>query len=308
MPLTFFKTLHQGNCVKEYPHRDAQTLSPQRVSSPPGFHLIMYSCRTSAQQRLTLLFLSVYEQSLYLSIIFSVPAQTIAVLPHLLPAEAEPLLQGDGGSFSSAKLCIVILALLHTLITHHPSSSAYLNLLRATSSPSTSHPGIDWVMRVAQAIRRHMFIRLDHVTRPEAVHAILASIGTEVNTDRDKLVSMALHTLVSELRSKARSDAWKVLRSAYPQFDLGSNKPQSEGKPSRVSEGGGVDDTHQWIVRVLSLGGEKYHAESEASRSDIEVAVERWFTEREKLGEVQRSGPNAAGAIVEGRWVVKIKR
>lgn len=261
----------------------------------------------------------VYEQSLYLSITFTVPAQTTAILPHLLPATA-PLIKDDGGPSLSAKPSIVVLALLHTLIAHHPSQTAYFDLIRSTAraptphsiaSTSSSHPGVDWVIRVAQALRRHMFIRLNHLTRLEAVDAVITGMfpsDAQANLDREP-VTMALYTLVRGIRSNVKKDAWKVLRSAYPQFDLGSNTPQSDGKASGGSEGGGkADDTRRWLVRVLSLDSEKSNTEGKAPGHDTESTVERWFTEREKSGEVQRAGPNASGTTVEGRWVVKIKR
>ncbi|EIM81758.1 uncharacterized protein STEHIDRAFT_161923 [Stereum hirsutum FP-91666 SS1] len=262
----------------------------------------------------------VYEQSFYLSIIFSIPAQTTAILPHLLPARAPLLKLGDDRPSLSAKPWIVILGLLHTLIAHHPSQTAYFDLIRATAraptphskaSTSSSHPGVDWVIRIAQALRRHMLIQLNLLTRPEAVDAIIISMfpsDTQANLDRET-VTMSLYTLVRGIRSKAKNDAWKVLRSAYPQFDLGPNAPHSEGKTSGGSEGGGkVDDTRRWLVRVLSLDSEKSNTEGKASGNDTELTVERWFTEREKSGEVQRAGPNASGTTVEGRWVVKVKR
>lgn len=156
-----------------------------------------------------------------------------------------------------------------------------------------------------------MFIQLNLLTRPEAVDAIIISMfpsDAQVNLDRET-VTMALYTLMRVIRSKAKNDAWKVLRSAYPQFDLGSDTPQTEGKTSSGSEGGGkADDTRRWLMRVLSLDSEKSSTERKASGRDTELTVERWFAEREKSGEVQRAGPNASGTTVEGRWVVKIKR
>lgn len=77
--------------------------------------------------------------------------------------------------------------------------------------------------------------------------------------------------------------------------------------PSGGREGSGAD-TRRWFVHLLSLGGEESVAEGKALGHDTEVTVERWFSEREKKGEVQKAGPNASGTTVEGRWIVKIKR
>lgn len=155
-----------------------------------------------------------------------------------------------------------------------------------------------------------MFIRLNTLTKPEAVDFILATIlPSDIQADTSvlrsytdhELISMALHTLVGELRSKARIDAWKVLRSAYPQFDLGSNKSQGKGGSEEY-------DASRWLIRVLALSIERLGVDEEAFRDDMKVTVERWFTEREKIGEVQRAGPSVSGSTVEDRWIVKIRR
>ena len=100
---------------------------------------------------------------------------------------------------------------------------------------------------------------------------------------------MALHSILASLRSKARISAWRVLRSAYPQFALP------------------VGDTRTWLSRTLLLDHEsatsgKGKVDQDEAEKLTEAELELWFTEREKLREVGRKDG------FEGRWVVETKR
>lgn len=259
-----------------------------------------------------------------MSLIFSNPTQTTAILPYLLPKASlhtpPDEYKGRHLTASNTNPCVLVFALLHALNVHYPSQVAYYDLLKSIDYSSVSAqngtssnptPGIARVSQIARSLHRGHFTEFNTLTQMEAMNSLLESLLQSVPIQEDskptkytdrELVSKALLALASDLRRKMRISAWKVLKSAYPQFDLGSSQSMSEKQGGGGSEG---EKTRSFLVRTLAL---EWKGSSKERDVVLGLEVERWFFDREKVGEVQRAGPNPSGTMVEGRWIVKIRR
>ncbi|ETW81517.1 hypothetical protein HETIRDRAFT_156243 [Heterobasidion irregulare TC 32-1] len=190
----------------------------------------------------------------------------------------------------------MVLALLHKLNASYPSQRAFLELL---NDPIPSAPWIRlsatmnaWAHNVARCLRRNDYLTFNELTRRTAIPRLSCSSKSDSSSHisaTPDLAKKALYTLLESLRFKARISAWRVLRSAYPQFALP------------------VGDTRTWLSRTLLLDHEIVTSSEgkngqEGAEKLTKSELELWFTEREKLREVGRKDG------FEGRWVVEIKR
>ncbi|THH20586.1 hypothetical protein EW146_g787 [Bondarzewia mesenterica] len=278
----------------------ADAVAKQRVEVEGNLLILFRKLREgiSSSQRTDQFSLEVYEISLYLSIVFSTPAQTTSILSHLLPDLY--LSVTTSTSSLSSRQTTTLLALLHKLITPYPSHNAFFDLFRVLSSSSSfllPEKMNLWICDIARCLRRHEYLQLDDLTQPATVVRLLAELESpalSLSSSREgrapapNLPREAFQSLLLNLCWTVRMMAWRILRSAYPQFALP------------------VGNTREWVARVLLLN-EKHEDNDKVNKrrqfQDTEdPGIDLWFSEREKVGEVgMKEG-------LEGRWVVKIKR
>ncbi|TFY72592.1 hypothetical protein EVG20_g416 [Dentipellis fragilis] len=229
--------------------------------------------------------LEVYETSLYLSVIFSLPGQTNAITSHLIPSFS---VYTPADFLSDA--CVLV-SLVDALVVSHPSQQLYLDRLKSVPIPHLLHGHANsWVEAVTRCLRRQEYRGLDGLTRSSAVDILVSSLSAAPRHSQDSgsssvpvdafvpmqqnLVRLAINTLIDRLREKARIVAWRIFRSAYREFKLP------------------VLDTRAWLATGLLLGSDKSGDDS----------VDSWLSQAASSGEVERK----VGA--EGQWAIKKRR
>ncbi|KAI0041472.1 hypothetical protein FA95DRAFT_1683210 [Auriscalpium vulgare] len=226
--------------------------------------------------------LEVYEVSLHLSIIFRSPVQTTSVIPPLLNLYSAAASASIPIQLPSSLASTTLLAQLHHLVVHFPSQRTLFDRTAPLyfTLADDSHLNT-WIRSVARSLRRAEYAQLDILTRAPALDRLFAP-----SSDTPDLRKESLRTLAQDLRACARASAWRVLRNTYREVALA------------------VGDTRSWATRALVLvdAEEKQEGYGEGDGSENEGAVDAWFMERDKLGEIVRK----EGA--QGRWVmVKVK-
>ncbi|KIM43014.1 hypothetical protein M413DRAFT_69341 [Hebeloma cylindrosporum] len=218
-------------------------------------------------------FLSAYETSLYLSVIFESPKQTISIIPHLFPPSSEPPAQ-----FTEALPSVhsLLCSLLHHLVASYPSQGTYhqhLASIPTTALPPGSRLSL-WLKSVTKNLRMRNYVKFSVLSQKATVAKLLEPpISTNPKgSGSDILASNAVFFLVDALRRKASETAWNILRSAYRELD-------------QCSTG-----TETWLARSLfmdSVHGDEWTLEAGY-----------WLETKASLGHVRRKEDTA------GKWIV----
>lgn len=210
-----------------------------------------------------LLVIAVYEISFILAIIFESAGQATSILPRLLP---DLYLTSPSGSSNAHCLPIVLLSLMFQLASGYPSQTTFQKHLQALP-PSFLPLGSDafvWITSIAAGLRTRNYVQLERLTRKESWTMLCVEFDRPATpgTHNDGLPKIAMQTLVDTLRTRARTSAWAVIRSAYRELSCHSGS-----------------QTREWI-----------------SRSLLSYDADAWLHEKAKDGEVR---PKEG---VEGRW------
>ena len=229
-----------------------------------------------------------YEISLYLTVIFDVPRQTTAIIPHLLPA-----LYISSPPPHHHCTATILVSLLHNLVAGYPSQSSFRQYLDTVpSSLSQRNPeALKWINSLSRSLRTRNYIKFEELTRRSVIAQLFDDSGTSLNSSTDELPTalaslslfsrntnhtlprQALEVLVASLRRKARAMAWDVIRASYREFSC--------------TEGSGTQD---WLARSLCLRPLVQH--------EVEHDVQMWLKQQDLLGYVRKK----EGA--DGRWIV----
>jgi len=224
---------------------------------------------------------SVYETSLYLSIIFESPKQTTSIVPHLFPPESDPKYPA---SFHSTwkppqpSIHSVFCSLLHHLVAYYPSQGQYHQHLHSIDKFVLPRgPGaFTWFTCVAKCLRTRNYVKLATLTQKSRV---LETISQASKTSNARPVNPtlgldALLYLLDNLRQKAAETTWNVLRSAYREFSLDF----------------GAEGTKIWLVRSLSL--------ESVCDDDRSMKPDEWAETKGSVGHIRRKEG------VEGCWII----
>jgi len=210
--------------------------------------------------------LEAYETSLYLSVIFESPKQTISIIAHLFPPNAEPPAQFTGRFPSVQSL---LSSLLHHLVASYPSQGTYhqhLASIPRTSLPQGSQISL-WLTSVTKSLRTRNYAKFSMLSQKATVAKLLESSTYGLVTNargpaEDVLATNAVFSLVQALRRKASETAWNVLRSAYRELDQGST------------------DMETWLTKSLFLDS--------VIGDEWTVKVNDWLETKTSLGHVRR--------------------
>ena len=208
-------------------------------------------------------FLSAYETSLYLSVIFESPKQTISIIPHLFPPSSEPSAQFTAALPSVHSL---LCSLLYHLVASYPSQGTYHQHL--ASIPTSALPQgsrfSSWLKSVTKSLRMRNYVKFSVLSQKATVADLLES-PTFTNPNgpgTDTLASNAVFFLVDALRRKASETAWNILRSSYRELDQGST------------------DTETWLARSLFMNS--------VVGDEWTVEADDWLETKESLGHVRK--------------------
>lgn len=231
---------------------------------------------------------TVYETSLFLSIIFENYRQPPSIIPHLIPS----LYQSSNCSDQPLRQATIVLSLLHHLATTYPSQSTYRTHFKSipeTYLPRTSK-AYNWIASLTRSLRTRNYTQFDRLSRLSSssdlpillglqnTHGIL-SIESLTNRPREavsaELAYATILTTLDTLRTKARESFWVVVRSAYRELGCTAS----------------AGDTREWLSRSLCL-------EAMLSAGDRTMSPEEWLDGQVRVGGTRRKEG------VEGRWVV----
>lgn len=222
---------------------------------------------------------TVYETSLWLSIIFRSYAQTASVLTPLLP---DLYLSVKPPQDEASSSLTVLLASLHSLERHYPSQRAFFDLTKSLPMFSLKDDHQDWLRGLSCSLRRSGYSQFQRLTQNASLER-LVTLGTPncaPPSNGPDLPLLSLQTLVTGIRDRLRLSAWSTIRSAYREFALP------------------LPNTVTWLSEVLLLEPEMGKQEPRRDSDTVQV----WFTSRENLGEVVRKDGT------DGRWAVKSKK
>ncbi|KAF9525516.1 hypothetical protein CPB83DRAFT_896960 [Crepidotus variabilis] len=230
----------------------------------------------------------VYETSLYLSVLFDSPKQTISIIPHLSSRtpDLRPICQSVYSLLGS---------ILHYLVVYYPSQGQYFQYLQSipssTLSRSPQSEPHTWLSALSRSLRARNYAKLSLLTSKATILDVIQkapSNGTGlIQPDQSnhglphhqadsKLGQDAVLHLLQALRQKSAVTTWSVLRSAYREI---STADTAEGK-----------STSKWLQKSLLL-------EAVTSKAQDEKA-ESWLLSKIDLGYVRKKED------VEGRWIV----
>lgn len=250
--------------------------------------------------------LEVYETSLYLTALFSTPAQTTSIISQLLPHMYLPF-----STLSASCSLTALLSLVHFLVAGYPSQSRFFEHLLAmprTFMPRSS-AAYHWVWALARALRQRNYAQLERLTeraafadlmpqpkpspnsKPKPKPQTSPASGDGKDTSKtsttgapENLSLAALSTLIDVLRAKARETTWSVLRSAYRELYC----PKPGGSDAAVAP------TRLWLCRSLVL---QSTVEPADGLNDTSV-LDDWLEKKRAADEIRPK----EGA--EGRWIV----
>lgn len=227
------------------------------------------------------LLLLAYETSLFLSVLFDSPKQTVAVIPRLLPVRFE-----DSPKFKSTGPVVytVLISLLHHLVEHYPSQSLYHQQLGST--PKEFLPPDcqtrKWLDSLTKSLRTRNFANFSTLSDKSAILSLLQSPVEQksppetstLSQARNNLGRTAVLHLLQALRKKAADTSWNVIRSAYRELTVDEI----------------TTETASWLSRSLCF--------QSLLDYDPDIDVETWLVDRIPLGHVRRKEG------VDGRWII----
>lgn len=200
--------------------------------------------------------------------------QTTSILSRLVP---------DIYSTTSApqphRLATILILLLHQLVISFPSQKTYLEQIKylVPNLLERPSPAYLWISSLARSLRTLNFVQFERLSHPDAfdhlLHSprLIPSLDVKATTTFQDLPRNAVHALVSQLRLKARNEAWIVVRNAYR--ELSSS-----------------DETQMWLGKRLLF--DNFGSEATVVRFD------EWVRERCQDGQLRPK----EGA--KGRWMV----
>ncbi|KAF5360592.1 hypothetical protein D9756_004611 [Leucocoprinus leucothites] len=218
--------------LKRHENLDSETEDARknRIEEQENILILFRKLRegVSSSGRVDSFSIEVYERSLYLSILFSSPKHTTAIVPPLLgdlypkasSASTDP--KPNLPSFTYRRHMSLLISLTHHLITQYPSQSLYHQ--QQTSVPKDWLPQIthNWLRSLTYNLRSGNYYQLSILTSEKHVGQVLelhthgdtskADVTTELHNE---LAIRALRTVVDVLRSKARDSTWKIMKAAY---------------------------------------------------------------------------------------------
>jgi predicted transcriptional regulator len=167
--------------------------------------------------------------------------------------------------------------MLHDLASNYPSQKVFYGTRRTLSKSFRLETALDtWVHDLARTSHRTNFARFEQLSRLSLAQPLLPPPRPTLDPQRadmdPDLRLEALAALLSRLRERARTVAWRVFRGAYREFG---------------------PEVRPWLARQLL-----FVPDEQANQA----ALEAWLAASEARGEVQRK--EGAGE----RWVVKVKR
>lgn len=175
----------------------------------------------------------VVEKSVYLSILYNSPVNIASSFSYLLEgyANATPTTRPESGTKSAFnEAAIGLVHFLQSILDEFPSQRASYRLVAqphcANHPTCLARDSIEWSVAsdIGSALRRGNWWALERLTNLEIISERLkhapwvGDIQTDANNEDDTFSALpprALNHLLEQLRTKVRSHAWPVLRSAY---------------------------------------------------------------------------------------------
>lgn len=207
---------------------------------------------------------SVYETSLFLSVLFSSPFQTTSALSHLSP----DLYTSSYELQTPSPLPATLVALLFHLVSRFPSQSLFHERIYLVPLSFLPHGSAArcWLGKLTAVLRSLNYAAFEEVAATDRLASLLPP-PLKNSAHQTDLALVACQVLVNTLRTKFRSKSWAVLRSAYREL------PCHTGSSTRT-----------WLIHTLGF--------------EQEAALDDWLEKREKDGHVKRKEG------VEGRWLM----
>lgn len=210
--------------------------------------------------------MAVYEQSLYLSVIFSSPKHTTAIVPALIN-DLYPKISSSSPRF---KHTTILVTLIHHLLSAYPSQRSFHQqqtpLLRSWIPEHTQ----TWLKSLTKCLRTGNYHQFNTLTQRDVISQHL-----DKNTDdkgqepfHDDLGIRALWSVVNALRSKVRETIWGISRGVYKELWL------EEGY-----------DTRQWLCHSLCL-------------DSPQMDVDEWLDRVSSAGHIRKKEGT------EARWII----
>ncbi|KAF9452940.1 hypothetical protein P691DRAFT_755972 [Macrolepiota fuliginosa MF-IS2] len=182
----------------------------------------------------------VYERSLYLSLIFTSPKHTTAIIPALLndlyPKAFTPVKKDPDPHRAHHRHISFLVSLLHHLITAYPSQSLYHQQRTSPSSWAPPQTTSAWLKSLTCSLRTGNYHQFTILTQHERILQLITPTDSQRSV-HDDLAKRALLTAVEALRAKVRETVWGIVRSAYR--ELWFDEP--------------AYDTRSWLGRSLCL-------------------------------------------------------
>lgn len=210
--------------------------------------------------------LAVYEQSLYLSVIFASPKHTTAIIPALL----NDLYPKVYLSHSRMKRTSILVILIHHLLSAYPSQRLYHQqwtpLLRSWVPEHTQI----WLKSLTKSLRTGNYHQFHTLTQRDTIRQLLDKDIDDKGEEsfHGDLGIRALWSVVDALRSKVRETIWGVNRRVYKELWL------EEGY-----------DTRQWLCRSLCL-------------DSPQMDVDKWLDRASTAGHIHKKEGT------ETRWTI----
>ena len=245
-------------------------------------------CRARQYMTTDYIFISftVYETSLYLTVIFDTPKQTTSVIPHLLP----DLYLSSPPPHHNCTITILV-SLLHHLVATYPSQLSFRQCL--DEIPSSLMPRsletLQWINSLSWSLRTRNYIKFEELTRLSAISQLFTVSGTDTDTLSTALASLsivpdnnnslprrAFEVLVDNLRRKTRATTWNVIRAAYREFSCATAAEES--------------GTPDWLARSLCL--------RRLLPYEVAIDADMWLEQQSLLGYVRRKEGT------DRRWIV----
>ncbi|KAF5369397.1 hypothetical protein D9758_002495 [Tetrapyrgos nigripes] len=227
--------------------------------------------------------LSIYETSLHLATLFHSPKQINSIIPHLVP----DLYSQVAESRTQRRLASVLISLLHQLVQEFPSQGSYYTFLRSIPEsllPRKSEAYL-WLDAIASTLRVHNHYKFERLTSPTSFSSFLAdgldsaplenrvaALSISSQSENDLLIK-AFHSVIDDLRGKARESAWTVIRSAYREISCHTDSP-----------------TREWLAQSLAL--------RMVLSDNHSMTVDQWLQDKFSENHVR---PKEG---VEGRWII----
>ncbi|KAJ3569391.1 hypothetical protein NP233_g5082 [Leucocoprinus birnbaumii] len=199
----------------------------------------------------------VYERSLYLSIIFTSPKHTAAIIPALLDDlylrafSPSTDLGVDSANHNHHRHMSLLISLIHHLATQFPSQSPYHHQISSMPKDWLPSDTRTWLGCLTRSLRTGNYYQLGILTgeqRVSQLHDPRDSTSTPTQL-HDQLAVRALTTAIDALRSKARASSWRIMRAAYR--ELWFEEPYDTRHWLRISlEIEDPEEFDQWLAEV----------------------------------------------------------